>query len=320
MIGGEDTFVDVERVGRFLYVAGWLEGLNLYSDECTVIGVMDIYLETWRWIEYPGSVLDEPKLFLYDDGFFALCKSDWSGDETGRVSRFDLSLEEWSYCHVKGLGPGYREGCTGDYLEKRKRFIVFGGKNSQGQEMNDVHVLAMPECRWMEPKVKGRPPGPRYRHSSCVYEGVVYCFGGIIQDTFCWDGMFMLRMEQGDVVSWSSIPSVTGSFHAYSAAMVAFNGRILFCGGEYINLERRIVYDPEEEEFESVAISELDLGKFNTGGSAFLIEEGKSFGVFGGGRDIENYIRGRINRLIKYSWLGRMLVRHVIDQISCRFD
>ena len=278
----------VNRVGKFLYVTGGLGELNLELPTTPTVGVLDIYRKEWRWIEYAGSLLSEPKLFLYNDGVFAFCRGDWSDNWSGKVSRFDLCLEAWSYCHVQGLGPGYREGCTGDYLEEQKRFVVFAGKNIDGEELNDVHVLAMPGCRWVEPKVKGRSPGVRYRHSSCVYDGVLYYFGGVVQNMFCWDGMFVLRMEQGDVVTWSSIQATENRFHAHSAAMIAFNGKILLCGGAYVNKSKCIVYDPREEEFEKAGISSTDLQRFERGGSAFLIEKGKSFGVFGGG--------GRINR------------------------
>ena len=283
----------VERVGKFLMVTGWLgKGSFKMSRRIPVVGVLDIPKLEWRWIEYHNSLIHEPHMFLYDDSLYLYNEVDFNGDRTGKVSRFDLNLEEWSYCNVKGQSPGARPGCTGNYLEKLKRFVVFGGV-TRGGPNNDVHLFLMPERRWMKPEVKGKPPQGRYCHSSCVHYGTVFFLGGRTRNSaYCTDGLFMLRIGHGGCANWSSIQANgPENLVLHSAAMISSRGQLWICGGVSEDPHGLVVYDLQGEEFKQIRVAPTALEKFGYGGAAFMIEEGRTFGIFGGQNKTHNFVR-----------------------------
>ena len=276
----------VQRVGKFLYVIGSFSKRRKGElRTIPVVCVIDIRRPKLREIEYRGVKITQPKIFLYNDALYAYCRNDWSGDSTGKVSHFDLTLREWSYCNTAGNGPGGRNGCSGNYIEQHKRFVVFGGVAGRVYQ-NDVHMLAMPDRRWIKPNVKGTPPEKRYNHCSCVHEGAVFYYGGQRPNGLRTHGLFMLTISKMNTITWSSVRlRRTQEFERHSAAMISFQGRLLLCGGmssHFLTNKKVSAYDFEAEEFQDVQLPYKVSTSFGSAAPAFTIEEGRTLGVFRG--------------------------------------
>ena len=169
-------YAAVSRVGKFLYVTGrvrkrFQDTRDLYS----VMAILDMRLQRWRWVETAGcSIASGSAMFLYDDALYMYGTTDWQGKQNGNVSRFDLSVEEWDTCNPTSRGRWRGPGFTADFVERRKRLVVFGGRMSN-RDFNHVTMFAMPEKRWVKSVVKGRPPSGRRNHGSYVERDTIYC-------------------------------------------------------------------------------------------------------------------------------------------------
>ena len=268
-----------------------LSSFELFEHLVPVVGVLDIRRNKWMGIPYDGSLIEVPRMFLYDDGLYVCSQKDWNGVRSDRVSRLDMIEEEWSYCITSGNSPGNRAYFTGDYLEKHRRFVVFGGNGPN----NDIHVLIMPQCRWVVPGVKGKPPAGRHSHGSCVYRDVIYYYGGWSQSERTNDGVFLLTFNSGGVTAtWSLARSSAGSFFALSSfELFPFKGKLLLCGGRQNGATHALtMYDPETEQFEDAGLdlSGLERRKnLGAGLRAFTIIDGHSFGLLGGQMSLDHY-------------------------------
>ena len=280
----------VQRVGGFLYVMGAIRNGRV-GNRLPVVGVLDIIRKQWRWIEYEGLMMEQPRTFVFGDGLYTYCASDWSGNRKGKLSRFDLALEEWSNCVTTGIWPGGRRGCTGDYVEKWQRFVVHGGHYGPIYH-NTVLMLKMPECRWIKPEVKGKRPEGRFQHGSCVHQGRIYYLGGLTYYSFCSDGMFILELSEKDEVIWSSIRSrAIMDLKLNSPLILSLDGKVLICGGysedQYHDFT---LFDPTTQTVEQVELPQESRDLVGYGGASFNIEEGRSFGVFGGKEDLYSFV------------------------------
>ena len=269
---------------------------NDSADRVPCVAVLDIRRNKWTGIPYHGSLIQLPRMFLYDDGLYVCSQQDWNGELTDKVSRFSLIEEEWSYCNTSGKSPGKRSYFSGDYLEKHSRFVVFGGLGLS----NDIHALVMPQCRWMMPLVKGEPPVGRHSHGSCVYRDVIYYYGGWRRyssvDRRSNDGVFLLTFSSGgDTATWSLARSTIGSFIPLSSFdLFPFKGKLLLCGGRKNDDSANglTMYDPETEQFEDAWLVSSTLGPsedLGAGLRAFPIEDGRSFGLLGGQAFLRSY-------------------------------
>ena len=271
------------RVGPFMYVAGII-GKQYRANEMTtsMMGVLDIEQRVWQWIRYVGSFEQGSGMFLYKDSLYSLGKRDHTGAESGKLSRFDLALNEWSYCHTKGPGPGSISYFSGHFLEPLSRYVVFGGYGNR--LANGVYLLDIPEFLWSEALIKGTPPMGRFQHGSCVHKGVIYIYGGWHNGSRCDDGLFLLKVGRGRTATWSSPRTNAAAFGGRSSFVFTSVGRILLLSGGYWQhgLAGLACYDPDLKEFKTVNLSTDLREAIGSGACGVHVDNGQSIAILGG--------------------------------------
>ena len=283
----------VTRVGKFLYVAGDLWNRSVFTgNRVTAVGVLDLPRKHWRWIGFNCHIIKYPKVLLLDDKMYVFCKQTFRGEQHFQVSLFDLVEEEWSLCATKGKSPSPRIFFAGDYLERQKRYVVFGGQGGNAYH-NDVHLLVVPECRWVKPETKGQQPEGRYTHGSCVAHGKVFYYGGWGRFRRNMDGLFILTIQPGDKAIWSSVKTNAQDFTRISSfALVPFKGKFLLCGGGMEGGWYGLgVYDHERKEFKDIELPPETANSFGFGSAPFITEDGNAVGLLGGNGKLDSYIR-----------------------------
>ena len=301
---GSDVFqapqyASMSRVGPFLYMAGTIcEQVFPHRRSSNVIALLDVVLEEWRWIPYDGSFAQGAGMFLFEDSLYSLGPMDWMRDATGNISRFDLALEEWSYCHTLGEGPGPRAYFSGHFIEPLRRFVVFGGLGTA--DMNDVHLLDIPEWSWCKAKAKGAAPQGRFQHGSCIYKGIIYIYGGWTEGARCNDELYLLEVGKGKSVRWSSPQTNAMGFGTRSSFAFIPLGRVLLLCGGFSNMgaENLSFYDPDIREFKDVELGDELLSHFGSGSCAISIEDGGAIALFGGLSHLRSYTRISTERVV----------------------
>ena len=270
-----------ERVGRYVYVLGHLCATSEAGERWSVVAVLDFPRKTWRWIFCPGGVFQGSAVFLYEDALYMFGIRDWRGDSSRELSKFDLIFERWSYAYSTGEKPMNRSYFSGHFLEREKRFLVFGG-TSDGIR-NDVHLLQFPEHKWLPLVIKGRPPDGRWQHGSCVHNGVFYCYGGWGYASRYNDGLHVLRFSRGGVATWSTAGTNADSFTPVSSfSLVPFANKLFLCGGYgRVTLHQLSVYDPATDMFSELGQKPGD-DKLGFGTSVATVETDRALWIFGG--------------------------------------
>ena len=165
------------RVGHLLFVSARYCVQRAGDQVFGVMPVLDIPRREWTYIREGGPAVDGARMFLQDGHLFHHANVDWQNRSSGRLSRFDLVLRRWSFVNTVGIGPGVMHGFSGDYLEKQRCYVAFGGTEN-GVTTRNIHVLAVPEGKWIQPVVKGNAPVARSYHDSCVWNDTIYIYGG----------------------------------------------------------------------------------------------------------------------------------------------
>ena len=282
------------RVGPYIYMGGVIgQQRNANAEHSSMMAVLNIKLMAWHWIPYKGSSSAGSCTFLYEDGLFSLGPNDYMRKNSGKLSRFDLSLNEWSYCHTVGDGPGPRAYFSGHLLEKfnRSRFIVFGGV-----ERSTVSLLEIPEFRWVEATASGTPAPGRFQHGSCLHEGVIYIYGGYRGGQRIRDDLYLLEVGSGRKVRWSSPRTNAAAFGVRSSFLFISAGRILLMCGGYTNTGDAglAYYDPDLQEFNRVRENPQMLRLLGYGACGCPIENGRTFAILGG-RNTFNLITATVS-------------------------
>ena len=270
-----------ERVGRYVYVFGHLCSSLKDGERWSVVAVLDFPMKTWRWIFCPGSGFQGSAIFLYEDALYMFGHRDWQGMSSRELSKFDLIFEKWSYAYSTGSKPGNRSYFSGHFLEREKRFLVFGGTSAGIR--NDIYLLQLPEHKWLPLVIKGRPPDARWQHGSCVHRGVFYCYGGWGYDARFNDGLHVLRFSRGGVATWSTAGTNADSFTPLSSfSIVPFASKLFLCGGYGRDtLHQLSVYDPATDMFYELGEKPGD-DMLGFGTSVVTAENDRALLIFGG--------------------------------------
>ena len=259
--------------------------------------IMDLKKHHWECQHIPGPCSFSGRACLYSDKIVWLGMGNHAGERgTGGLllSTFDLAMQEWSGLVAKGSPPRERYAFSCEMVEDRDRVLVFGGKGTLNESFNDVHLLDVQHSRWIQPVVRGSPPGRRGYCGSCVHDGVFYCYGGVEQHRYS-DGVYVLRFSANDVVTWSKPKVVFDGITALplsSFALVPFQGVLILCGGLGSGNRFLRIYDPKTGK-----VSEwhpevpLRFAGFGSGISALSLEGGKVIGVFGVHASCNRYLR-----------------------------
>ncbi len=152
-------------------------------------------------------------------------------EDLGTQSVFYVSEDQDS----DRLGPPkrYRHTANRIVIEGEERMIVFGGRTTDGEPLDDVWTFSPARAVWQQliPK-QGSGPSARHSHSSEVNNGVLYVYGGLdgaaeaIGDFWAFDPEFCDWRKIGD------LPSVFGHRMVSIDRDFVFGGRMwLVVGG-----------------------------------------------------------------------------------------
>ncbi|XP_058076601.1 acyl-CoA-binding domain-containing protein 6 isoform X2 [Magnolia sinica] len=171
-------------VGSKMVVVGGESGRELLED----VQVLNFDKLTWT--------ATAPKLYLSPTSLplkIPACKGhslvSWGkkvlliGGKTDPVSErvsvwaFDIETECWSHVEAKGDIPVARSGHT----VTRAGFvlILFGGEDSKGRKLNDLHMFDLKSLTWLPLHCTGTGPSPRSNHVAALYDDrILLIFGG----------------------------------------------------------------------------------------------------------------------------------------------
>ncbi|CAK9191383.1 unnamed protein product [Sphagnum troendelagicum] len=101
---------------------------------------------------------------------------DLIGDQT-EVWSFDLQTRLWTKIAAKGEIPAARSGQS--VTRAGSILIMFGGEDSKGHKMNDLHILDLKSLMWLPLHTTGTGPSPRSKHVAAMYDDrFLLIFGG----------------------------------------------------------------------------------------------------------------------------------------------
>ncbi|XP_078175592.1 galactose oxidase/kelch repeat superfamily protein [Carex rostrata] len=93
------------------------------------------------------------------------------------VWSFDIETECWSRLEAKGEVPSARSGHT--VTRAGQVLFLFGGENSKGKKLNDLHMFDLKSSTWLPLRYKGTGPSSRSNHVAVLHEDRnLFIFGG----------------------------------------------------------------------------------------------------------------------------------------------
>ncbi|KAJ4773075.1 Galactose oxidase/kelch repeat superfamily protein [Rhynchospora pubera] len=93
------------------------------------------------------------------------------------VWSFDVETECWSRLEAKGEIPSARSGHT--VTRAGQHLFLFGGENSKGKKLNDLHMFDLKSSTWLPLRYKGTGPSSRSNHVAALHEDRnLFIFGG----------------------------------------------------------------------------------------------------------------------------------------------
>ena len=288
------------RLGHTVYIPGYTFDNDKFLSAMVIV---DIVKNVWRSRTVIGPCHYSGEGFLYEDEILWIGTRNAVGDvdtvaHRMQLSTFDIVLGEWANAETIGRAPSERFGLSAKFVEELDRLIVFGGQTTAGRCLADLHLLDVARKKWVQPLVKGESPRARFRHGSCVHDGVYYCYGGIDNNGRLSDGLFVLKLsvlKNREVATWSKpkLIFIGEPVELSSFPLIPFQGMLLFCGGigRWSKQPLR-VYDPR-----TGRISKLmpetphDFGGYGWGTSVVSLEDRRSCGIFGINGNVDSYIR-----------------------------
>ena len=227
-------FCSAVVVGHYIYLAGSMGKYYSKGKNCTIVPVLDTVKNEWRWLRCEGPSCYRVSTALYDEWLYWLGDEAWHESRRGGVSRFDLNLEEWELCELKGIGPSPRLGCSMHLHERRKQILFFGGKVGHVKQ-NDVHLLDLRLDRWVDVVVKGKRPAERWEHGSWMSGDDFYCFGGWTnRGELPCDRLNVLHFGLNNVVTWSNVKEGTELGYFATSKVIPLRDSILILGGSKV--------------------------------------------------------------------------------------
>ncbi|KAH7388267.1 hypothetical protein KP509_16G066900 [Ceratopteris richardii] len=199
------------------------------------------------------------------------------------VWSFDLEKDNWSNVEAKGELPVARIGHS--VTRAGSVLILFGGEDSKGRKLNDLHMFDLKSSMWLPLLAMGSVPSPRSKHVAAIYdERLLLVFGGQTKNKSLND-LYALDFE---AMEWSRLKArgvVPGP--RAGAAGVLFNDNWYIAGGDS-NGKRyleTIALDITRMTWSVVARSNINSPSASQGFSLVLAQrKGKTFLVAFGGR------------------------------------
>ena len=241
----------IHLVGGVLFVIG---RLGKRSEEEMTLAIFDMHKMEWSWVTITGP--DVPyswchASYLYADSINVFGGTTrWSLD-SNEVFQLDLTMLEWRKANVGELKPEKRKYHTGQFIERKKQFVCFGGYQgglATTSYFQDVWALDVIAMRWHKPKLKGTLP-VAHGQASCVVGMQIYIFGGKHVDqpnhSLC-----LLNCENS-VFQCTVLRSCANTMGRVFPSLTYINGRLLLYGGYDARQEdRNELFVMEEPYFE----------------------------------------------------------------------
>ncbi|XP_047091166.1 acyl-CoA-binding domain-containing protein 6-like [Lolium rigidum] len=93
------------------------------------------------------------------------------------VWTFNSETEIWLHMEAKGDIPVARSGHT--VTRAGPVLILFGGEDTKGKKLHDLHMLDLKSLTWLPLNYKGAGPSPRSNHVAALYDDrILLIFGG----------------------------------------------------------------------------------------------------------------------------------------------
>lgn len=219
----------------------------LYKDKMIIYGGIDIFKsfnevysfdlnqKVWERMKTKGgSSSDGHSSFIYKDYMYV-----YGGEGNDHFRRLNLINNKWEKVEQKGKIPSKRQlqsiTLCGD------RMYLFGGKEGIGSPKFDFYFFDLIESKWniLNPLHKQA----RYHHSSVIYNGLLYIFGGFSKDDYQKNMIiYDFKSEHYHKIRLP-IDNVSGSSLILSRNQIILLG----CeGGKNLKIFKFVIYDPFE--------------------------------------------------------------------------
>ena len=229
-------------VGSKVFMVGRIGRPGHYGSS---FGICDLRLKRWIWKFDPSQ--DAPfvnggVVFLVDDALYYHGGFIQETSFSDKVFRLDLAILEWEECDIRGIKPPGLVWQAGEYLERHKSYVCFGGRFSAGNNIaeatNNVWIYQIERRCWYKPTVKGRAPAVQ-GVTSCVVGEKIFFFGGM---TSTWrnpdSDLYILERQNSNwlKVNWTTLNlGINLSFGSLTYA----HGILLIFGGFGEDLQAR---------------------------------------------------------------------------------
>ncbi|XAR49121.1 hypothetical protein NMG60_11032193 [Bertholletia excelsa] len=159
--------------------------------------------------------------------------------ETIQVNVFDLQTCTWSSLKTSGRPPVSRGGQSVTLV--RSSLVIFGGQDSKGSFLNDLHILDLETMTWNAIDAVGVPPSPRSGHAATVHaDRYLLIFGGGSNAT-CFNDLHVLDLQ---VMEWSRPTQqgeIPGPRAGHAGVTIGENWYIVGGGDNRIGLTETVV-------------------------------------------------------------------------------
>ncbi|KAG2313277.1 hypothetical protein Bca52824_024834 [Brassica carinata] len=223
-----------------LFVFGGSDGKQYLND----LHVLDTSSHTWKCLEASGEGPDTREAHSakcvgkYIVIFGGSGKVPGLDDEVFFNDLYVLCTETvmWKRAPTTGMRPFARDGHT--FSVWKKKFIVVGGEDFDGNYLSDVHSIDAETFEWKQLKTSGQVLTPRAGHVAVVAKGNLFVFGGFRDSQNLYNDLYVLDLETR---VWSKIVIQEGPCARFSAAAVRLGpymaGSFFLFGGCNKNLE-----------------------------------------------------------------------------------
>ena len=123
------------------------------------------------------------------------------------ILKINKQIPEWTSPEVDGIPPLPRYGHTMNYYPEMKIIIIFGGRNdknfllSGSFNLNDICILSVSDkLKWINIKIIGNAPRPRYSHCAEIFDDSLIVFGGIKDAGYCTSELHILELNQDEAL------------------------------------------------------------------------------------------------------------------------
>ena len=178
----------------------------------------------WTEVIFPviTAIISKDKMYIFGGTS--------NSEEFSRTEILDLKSFSWTDLDSQNGVPPALDSHTANLYESPAgpRMIVFGGF-SKGERTNSVYSLDLSSLNWSKVPTSPRCPEIRLSHSSVVYGGSLYVFGGISDEGEKLNDFWRLDLSTSvweEVLGEGDIPTGRSGHTAvvYKDLMVMFGG------------------------------------------------------------------------------------------------